>query len=314
MDDHSVPPVPNPEADNPVSSEAAAFETGARAGDTRNPWTLFQLFRTYRGRILLTYGLLNLEDLLGLAQPFVLGLAINGLLRSSYRGAVLLVLQHLSHMLISMCRRMYDTRAFTAIYTDLATALVVDQRDRQVDVSRVVARSALSRHLVDFFEHDVPMVLQAVYSVAGALVMLAFFDALLVPLCLALLVPAFLLNRVYSRQTLVLNRHLNDQLEREVEVVGQGQPQEVRGHYRLLAGWRVKLSDAEATNFAVMEFFVLGLIVAALLRRCLGRPDTAPGDIFAIFSYIMMFIQGIDSIPMFVQQMNRIKDIGRRME
>ena len=156
----------------------------------QNLWTLRTLFRTYRWRILFTYGLFNLENLLELARPLVLGLAVNDLLRFSYFGLLLFVAQHLSHMLVGTVRRMYDTRTFTGIYTDLATGLVLEQRGRNVEVSQVAARSALSREFVDFYERDIPIMVQTLYTVLGALVMLGLYDRMLVIFCLAVVVPA----------------------------------------------------------------------------------------------------------------------------
>lgn len=277
----------------------------------KSPWTLQTLFRAYRGRILLTYALFNLENILRLLQPLVLGLAINDLLLGSYLGLALFVAQHLGHLAVGTLRRMYDTRTFTGIYTDLASGLVIRQRDRQVAVSAVAARSTLSRVFVEFFERDVPALVRALYSVIGALVLLAWYDWLLVPLCVVLLAPAYMLNKLYGRKTFLCNRRLHDELEREVAVIHQGKPAEIRDHYQRVAGWRVKLSDWEALNFGLMELFILGLMVAALARSC--HLGAAPGDIFAIFRYVLMFIMGLDSVPILVQQMGRLRDVGRRL-
>jgi hypothetical protein len=316
-------------SDKPNSSPVLAFENGLvqapiplplqAAGDTGlglngapGRWTLRHVFRIYRWRILLTYGLFNLENLLRLSYPFVLGLAINGLLHSSYLGLILFIVLHLSHLLIGALRRMYDTRAFTSIYTDLATQLVLEQRGREVETSRVAARSALSRVFVDFFERDVPSVVRALYSVVGALVMLCVYDWMLLPFCLALVIPTYLVNSAFGRKTLLFNRLLNDQFEQEVEVIGRSQPQEVHEHYSRLARWRVKLSDWVAINFSLMELFVLGLMAAALVRFC-TVPGVSAGDIFAVFRYLTLFTMGLDSVPMVVQQISRLRDVGRRM-
>src|SRR5262249_32171560 len=152
----------------PPPSGAGECVRAPAGGRRPGPWTLRGLFRTYRWSILFTYGLFNLENLLRLAQPLVLGLAINDLLRSSYLGLGLFVVQHLSFTLISSLRRMYDARTFTRIYTDLATQLVVEQRGQEEPVSSVAARSALSRAFVDFFERDVPVIVRSLYSVVGA--------------------------------------------------------------------------------------------------------------------------------------------------
>jgi hypothetical protein len=90
---------------------------------------LVRLFRAKWRPLLLTYALYNVENLLNLAHPLVLGMAINGLIRSEYRGLALLVGQHLAHLFVGTARHMYDTRAFTAIYTETVTRLVCRQRD-----------------------------------------------------------------------------------------------------------------------------------------------------------------------------------------
>ena len=61
-----------------------------------------------------------------------------------------------------------------------------------------------------------------------------------------------------------------------------------------------------------MEFFVLALIVAALARYC-ARPGVEAGDIYAVFSYILMFVGGLDYVPTLIQQLARLYDIGGRM-
>lgn len=280
-----------------------------RAVHDRSP--LHAIFAGNRARLLLTYLLFNVENLLRLSQPFVLGLAINDLLHESSFGLLLFVGQHVAHLLVGSLRQMYDTRVFTGIYTDLATKLVVDQRAREVGLSRVAAHSSLSREFVEFFENYVPLLIKSIYSVVGALVLLAFYDRVLVPICLGLLLPGVVLNRIYSRRTLELNRQLHDQLEQEVDVIDRGQEATIRRHYDAVATWRIKLSDCEALNFGTMEVFVLGVMVLALLRTCSSLTAT-PGDIFAVFRYVLMLLMGIDGVPKLVQQFSRLRDLTRR--
>lgn len=308
------------ETASPASVRLMASLTKTASSDALLPRTsqptgaggmLGRVFRTYWGRILFTYGLFNLENLLRLLQPLALGMAINDLLHGSSVGLVWLVVQLLAFMLIGAVRRMYDMRAFTGIYTDLVTGLVNAQRRQNVGLSRVSARSTLSRAFVEFFERDVPVVVQAIYSVGGALVMLLFYDPMLVVYCLVLLVPATAINMFYSRKTTALTAGLNDQLEQEVDVLSHGSPDKVNSHYRGLARWRIRLADWEALNFGVMELFILGLLAAALLRACASGAEA--GTILAVFRYVLMFVLGLDSVPMIVQQMSRLRDVGRRM-
>lgn len=273
---------------------------------------LARLFRANWRPVLLTYALYNVENLLSVAQPYVIGLAINGLLQAEYGVLALLVAQTLAQLFVGTVRRMYDTRAFNAIYTDTVTGLVCRQRSAGVGVSQVVARSSLSRELVDFFEYELKGLFYAAYGVIGGLAMLVLYDRLLVAFCVVIVAPLVLVSRRLARRSFALNSSLNDQLEREVEVIEDGRHHAVREHFQLLAKWRVGLSDIEAWNFFQMEVFILALLVASLTRYC-ALPGVEAGDIYAVFNYILMFVGGLDCVPRMTQQIARLHDIARRV-
>ena len=274
--------------------------------------SLHRLFRDNRGQMLATWALFCVENLLRMLQPFMLGLAINDLLNHSWRGLALFICQHLTYMLTGTARQIYDARVYSAVYTDLATDLVTRQRQQKIDVSRVAARSSLSRAYVDFFQQHLPMIIRASWSVGGALVMLALYDVRLILWCAGLILPAVLLNLFYARQTGIFSRGLHNQLEGEVGVIRFGDPVTVKRHFRAVADWRIRLSDAEALNFSLMELFVMGLIVATLVQYCLSGSVFA-GDVFAVFRYVMLFVMGLDSVPTIVEQFSRLKNINTRV-
>ena len=136
------------------------------------------------------------------------------------------------------------------------------------------------------------MVIRSIYSIVGTLVMLAIFDAVLISYCVALLIPALLLNTFYGRRALRFGSGLHDQLEQEINIVERASPGEVAQHFRRVASWRIKLSDSEALTLGLMELLVLALMIAALIRFC-SAPGVAAGDIFAVFRYVLMFVMGL---------------------
>jgi ABC-type multidrug transport system fused ATPase/permease subunit len=287
-----------------TSADAASDETGVPQLD--------ELFVQNRGPILGTYSLFVLENLFRMAQPFALGWAINDLLAGRMTGLWVLVAQHVLFMTFGLWRQVLDTRVFSRIYTRLATSLIVDQRKQGVEESRIVARSALSREYVDFFEKTIPTSVRVAFSVAGSLIMLGFYDWVVVLLCIGLLGPATWLNRVFARKTRQLSRKLHDQLENEVDVIRDADADGVKDHFSKVAGWRVRLSNAEALNFGAMEAFVLGVIILALIRTC-GLPLVEAGDIFAVFRYLMVLLMGVDQIPRVVMQLSRMRDVDDRI-
>ena len=275
--------------------------------------SLWGIFAAYRWRILATYGLFSVENLLRLAQPLVIGWAIHDLLRASMLGLALFLGQHILYLAVASARRLNDTRCFTRIHADLATGLVLDQRGRAVEVSRVAARSSLSREIVDFFERDMVVAIYCLYSVVGALAMLAWVDPVLVPYCLALMLPAYLLSRWVGSQSLVLNGRLNDEVEHEVSVIERARPNEVRGHFDLIRRWRIALSDRDAVSYGVLETLIFVAMAAALMRTC-ARPGVDAGTIFAVLGYVLIYVSGIANVPLLVQQFSRLRDISGRLQ
>ncbi|HEY0792237.1 MAG TPA: ABC transporter six-transmembrane domain-containing protein [Chthoniobacterales bacterium] len=275
--------------------------------------TLRAIFTEYRGRIILTYLLTLLENLFELLYPSVTGLAVNGLLRHRFSGVAVLLSIWLVHTVTGVFRQGYDARIFTSIYTDFATQTVLSQGKEGTPTSQIVARSALSREFVNFFEHDIPATVASAFSLLGALVMLLFYDHWSAALCVVVFVPMAILNRSYSRRTLALNRRLNNQLEREVDVLTRRPFLGVRRHYQLLSGWRIRLANAEAANWGIMELFNIGA-AAAVIVRVGSMPHLQPGTVYAMLAYLWNFLSSLGHVPSLIQQLSRLQDIARRME
>src|ERR1700730_3861821 len=280
---------------------------------TRRALLLQTIFGKFRSRIVVTYIVTLAENLFELCYPSLTGLAVNGLLKHDFTGLGLLLGVWFAHTATGVFRQSYDTRVFAAIYTDLATRTVSEQETMGVTTSQIVARSSLSREFVNFFERDVPSTVNSVFGLLGALVLLFFYDVWSAVFCLILLVPLAILNRRYSGRTLTLNRRLNNQLEREVTVLTRRLPSRVLGHYRLLAKWRMRLSDDEEMNWGVMELFSI-VLSAAVILRIASLQHIEPGTIYAMLAYLWNFISSLDHVPTLVQQLSRLKDIARRMD
>ena len=141
-------------------------------------WSLWSIFAAYRWRILATYGLFSVENLLRLAQPLVMGWAIHDLLRASMLGLATLPRPARPRIWRSAPPGGSTIRAASrASMPTSPPGWSSTSAAAQVEVSRVAARSALSREIVDFFERDVMVVIYCLYSVVGALAMLYWADS-----------------------------------------------------------------------------------------------------------------------------------------
>lgn len=268
----------------------------------------------HRGRLVITYILFSLEMLGSLMRFYFFGEAINDLIKGSYRGLIVLVLVHLAYLVIGTARHMFDTRTYSAIYTSLVTRFL-SRRYSSADVSKLTAHSTLAREFVDFLEHDLVYLIEAAYNILGSLIILFFYDRLVVGICLAIMVPVLIISTLYGKKMLRLNKHKNDELEKQVDIIATGNNSTIRHHYNNLRKWQIRISDKEAWNFGFMEIMVLLVIAVSLVAsKNLHSSTIMAGSLFGIYSYILKFASGLDTIPYTMERLSSLSDITRRIE
>jgi hypothetical protein len=112
-----------------------------------------------------------------------------------------------------------------------------------------------------------------------------------------------------------LNRQKNDELEMQVDIISTGNKKVIHDHYSNLRKWQIKISNKEALNFGFMELMVLLVIVVSLLlSKSMHNPALLAGSLFGIYSYILKFASGIDTIPYTIERLSSLSDITRRIE
>ena len=249
-----------------------------------------------------------------LLRPFFLGVAVNGLIRGSYNGLIMLTAAHLAYIVIGTIRHMYDTRTYTGIYTSLVTRMLSRHFDDS-EVSKLSAHSGLAREFIDFLEYDLNFIMEACYNLLGSLVLLYFYDHTVVLVCLSILLPVSFISYIYGRTMQRLTKSKNDEMESQVDIIATKNVERIKKHYLNLKGWQIKISDKEALNFGIMEFLVLAVIVVSLLVTAPGSSDKMlAGDLIGVYTYILKFVNGLDTIPYTVQRYSSLKDIAQRIE
>ncbi len=101
-------------------------------------WKMLKhIAQIHRKRLLGTFSLVGLENLLMLVYPVFGGWAINAVIAGKVWQALLYALVVLLMWLVGAARRIADTRTFTRIYTEIAVPVVLEQRQRQVPHSAI---------------------------------------------------------------------------------------------------------------------------------------------------------------------------------
>jgi ABC-type multidrug transport system fused ATPase/permease subunit len=275
-------------------------------------FSLQGIFRRFRWKILVTFGLLLIENSLSVVEPYLLGIAINDLLSGVIRGVIYVIVLEFGKLLLGVGRRMYDTRTYSAVYASLAPETVEYQKAQNTPLSAIVARSQLVKELVDFFEHDLTQGFSSLIAAIGAVMMLLVLDIRLFWGCLAAILSIGLVYALSEKRIFRFNQALNDEQERQVDIITHQTQFAVIKHFRTLARWYVKLSDLEAINFGLIELILTALVLFSLFIA-VDVENPSPGSIFAVVSYVLEFVEGVFVLPWIFQQFIRLKEITQRL-
>jgi len=276
---------------------------------------ILRIARAHQAQLLTTYALTAAANLAGQLYPLATAVAISGVLEGDYRQIGWLLACHVATMSLDVSARLYDTRVFVRVYTRLACEVVQHARAQGIDSSVIAGRAALSREFIDFLEQDLPGIASAVIGLLVAVAVLIGMDPVIGFACLLLFAPLAAISRRLSMRSLAMTRRLNDRMEREIAVLREARLEVVRRHFDVLGKWRVRLSDAEARAFGLMEVCVIVPVAAALMRLSQSEAVQA-GDVYAVFSYIWYiwrFVVGLDQVPPTVQRIAKLRDLTRRI-
>lgn len=274
-----------------------------------NAWhNLKQIARNNKARLIGTFTLVLAESLLLLTYPVFGGFAINGVLEGNLGKALSYAAVILVIWTVGSVRRAVDTRAFSRIYAEMVVPVILQQRRDGEAVSTISARAALSRELVDFFEMHLPTLVTFLISMIGAVLMLLFIEFWTgLASFFVLLIPR------YSRVNDRLYFRLNNRLERDVHIIEHSGDRELEQHHQLLAEMRIAISNREAAGYAVIGIALMLLFAVSFSVMTL-RGNANAGHLYAVVSYLWSFAISIDDAPRLLEEISKIRDIGKRIQ
>lgn len=280
---------------------------------TTHQYSIKAIFKRFKWRISITFSMLVLENIFKVLQPLVLGIAINDLINKSNDGLWLFCILYTAGFFIGVIRRYYDTRAYTSIYTVVASEIADIQNKKDVSVSTIAARSSLIKELVDFFEYDITQAFTSFISVVGALIMLALFDWWIFGACMLTILLIYIIYSLSNKKIYNFNIGLNDELEHRINILEKREPNSILSHFKKISKWMVKMSDLETLNFGIIEVILFVLAIFALYVSA-SAIDATAGSIFSIVTYILEFSTGIFMLPIVFQQLIRLQEISTRLK
>ncbi len=271
---------------------------------------LLNILHAFRGRIGLTWGIVLVENVLIALIPLFVGMTIDGLLAGTLQELGFLVAVLIAAVAVAVIRRLYDTRTYGTIRLRLGSEL--QKRSAHLQVSKRSARIDMSRELVDFLEHEAPDLITAVIQITVSLVILAYFETWLAVSSILVLLAMLLLYGCFHGRFYRHNARLNEQREKQVDILHGGDRLGIFRHLRALRRHEVSLSDTEA--FLYGGIFLLQIaFIAFNLYVGAGIEGVTAGEIFSIATYSWEYVEAALMLPIVLQNWSRLSEITNRI-
>ncbi len=274
--------------------------------------SLKTIFLRFKWRISFTFSLVFIETLLDLLYPLFIGWAINDLLAGKYDGVYLLVTLGVASILIGSARRFYDTRIYAGIYKTITPEMVSREKLRGQSTSTIAARSQLLTEFVEFLENAMPEVIGSMVGLVGVLMIISALNINVFAACLLLLGLILLIYMLTGSLNYRLNAGYNGELENQVGMIEQQNMKSLKAHYHKLMSWNIKLSDLETGNYFLIWLGVVALFAYSPVAA-IGQGELNYGLIFSLMMYVFEFIEKAATLPLYLQQIIRLKEISTRI-
>lgn len=274
--------------------------------------TLKRIAIINRKKLIATFALVALENLLILLYPLVGSFVINAVLKGQVMHALAYALMVLVIWAVGAARRAIDTRVFVRIYASLAVPVILNQKAKG-STSSATAHATLARQFVTFFEEHLPLFITALFSVAGSVAMLIIIELWSGLLALLILLVFIAILPHYTKINDRLYFKLNNRLENEVDVIERSHNRELSGHYNLLSKIRIAISNREALSY-LMIGVAMAILFGVTLTLLALKPGVQAGHIYAVITYLWSFAMSLDITPRLVEKFSELNDIGKRVE
>ena len=274
--------------------------------------TLKSIATEHNKKLILTFALVLAENGLFLAYPIFAGFAINAIMQGNTLNALIYALFVLIAWLVGAIRRRVDTQVFANIYAKLAVNVIMNEKQNAKDDSAIIARVALSREFVNFFETHFPMFFTSVISIIGSAFMLIFVEPKVAVACFVVMTFFLIFLPRYIKKNDNLYLRLNDRLEKEAKVIGDFNKSTLNRHYDVVSKFRIAISNREA-----MSYFIIGISASLLFLVAiivLSSQQTNAGHIYSVMTYIWNFVIRLDDSPKLIEEFSNLKDIGKRID
>lgn len=273
---------------------------------------VWSIAKEYRWQLLLIYFYMLVAQLLILAEPYVIGKMIDGLIAKHFYWMFCYIGIAVFESFFIYRRMVYDTKVYTRIYNTLVMRYLKKSQD--ADPSVRIARTEMSNNIINFLEHDVHYYIYSIVTVVGTLMFIFFENPLTGFVVLSCVVPICTIVWIFYKKIAQSTRVSNTQSEDKASIMSEGDMDRISTFFERRRKIAISGSTLQGKNWTALHGTRWIFLVIALVVFTGSVGGISQGQAVAMYSYINQFLISLLSIPIGVETFTRIKDVIRRIK
>jgi ABC-type multidrug transport system fused ATPase/permease subunit len=273
---------------------------------------VWSIAKEYRWQLLLIYFYMLVAQLLILAEPYVIGKMIDGLIAKHFYWMFCYIGIAAFESFFIYRRMVYDTKVYTRIYNTLVMRYLKKSQD--ADPSVRIARTEMSNNIINFLENDVHYYIYSIVTVVGTLMFIFFENPLTGFVVLSCVAPICTIVWIFYKKIAQSTRVGNTQSEDKASIMSEGDMDRINTFFERRRKIAISGSTLQGKNWTALHGTRWIFLVIALVVFTGSVGGISQGQAVAMYSYINQFLISLLSIPIGVETFTRIKDIIRRIK
>jgi len=283
--------------------------------------TIVAIVKKNKFSILLVLSFVLLENISWIIEPTFFGKLLDAMIERFYDKEnvnymlplAIWAFIYLLNVAGGTLHRLFSGRVYAKIYADTATTVINYSKKKAFPTSTIFARAELAKEYIVFLKERLPEVIWQLSATFGAITALFFYDWRIAALALIVIIPIALINNIYRKHVVTLQRSLHDKREDQYKVIESGSATTIREYFYNQVAPQSTIAKWSSIDYLVIKVFLMFIFIGVLfLAVDVDRFST--GKIYAIVSYIWTFIASTDYVPGLMESITAVRDLNSRLK
>jgi len=282
--------------------------------------TLKQIMSENKGSIALVHSFILLENISWIIEPTFFGQLLDAMIDKFYDKEkinimfpmAIWIFIYLLNALGGTLGRFFSGKVYSRMYSDVATNLIAYSRKKHHPVSKTLGRAELAKEYMTFLKDRLPEVTWQLCASFGAIVALIFYDWRIALVCFTVIFPMVLINNIYRKNVVHLQKDIHDNREDLYSVVEEKNMEKIHEYYHSMVIPQTRIAKWNSLDYGIVKVLLM-IIFIVVLFICVDVDRFTTGKIYAVVAYIWTFIASTEYLPGLMESFTSVKELSTRL-